>query len=93
MTDKYDGRCLECKHWGGDQLKVYRDIESSGDIVMDKDKGWAVSGACALDLDWCDSEVDCGRYCQGGSATIEVYAHFGCIYWQKLESKAKDSRI
>ena len=68
-------------------MKVYRDIESSGDIVMDKDNGWAVSGACALDLDWCDSEVDCGRYCQGGSATIEVYAHFGCVYWQKLESK------
>lgn len=74
--------CLNCRHWQGDRAKMLKAMKEHPRAISE-DKGWPEHGRCSqgyrLDL-----EVDCGTYCQGGSAVLVVPAWFGCVMFEAL---------
>jgi len=76
------GLCLTCQHFDdkGETAKYL--TEHKYDIVMSQDKGFPGSGVCAVSYKWAEIEVF-----GDATATLEVPANFGCIYYkEKIKS-------
>ena len=67
--------CLTCKYWDGNKPEMLSIIEKSGDIAMDRFKGWPIDGHCNIDYEWINSEIN-----GDASVWITVDANFGCVY-------------
>lgn len=77
---QYSGRCLTCVHWAG-KKKATRGMLAPA-AAMALDGGYAPSGGCeVVGDDLVETSVECGSYCQGGTASLETSAAFGCVLW------------
>jgi hypothetical protein len=70
-----DRRCATCKHWQGDKEKAVAMFEEDP-LSMDLSKGWPDDGACGIDYEFLNTEIN-------GDATVTngFDANFGCVYW------------
>lgn len=73
--------CLTCLYWDGDRALQLKNIKESGDIVMDKFKGWPEEGCCKIDYEWSSLEIN-----GDATATFRVSSNFGCNYHSKPQN-------
>jgi hypothetical protein len=78
-TSTYTGRCVTCRHWGGDREKTLHDAEKSGGKSMDLDTGWPESGTCGEGVKWLNYDYE---------HRIEVAGSFGCVYYRDRRSRS-----
>lgn len=75
-------QCFECQHWEGPKELARLQIEEHGEKSVSLDDGWVESGSCAKFSDWGDMGFE---WC--GCSRPEVAPGFGCVLWEKEETK------